>query len=164
MSFAPRRILVATDFSTFASAAADAAIALARRFDARVTLLHAIPLSAFAVFSTGDAPGFDTAEMEEAVRAAAAKSGAAELTRLLASNVPVDVATVDGPPPAEICAYAAAQGFDLIVIGSHGRTGLQRLLLGSVAERVVRHASVPVLVVRQNSVSNHPPMPVSTLP
>ena len=52
-------------------------------------------------------------------------------------------------PPAEICAQAESLGADLIVIGSHGRTGLKRFLLGSVAESVVRHAPVPVLVVRE---------------
>ena len=97
MSFHVKKILVPTDFSTFANAAADAAIELARKFDASVTLLHVIPLSAFTVYSTGmEGVGFDTGELQKAVRAAAEKSAAAELARMVASNVPVEVVTVEG--------------------------------------------------------------------
>jgi nucleotide-binding universal stress UspA family protein len=53
-----------------------------------------------------------------------------------------------GDPAAELARFVAEEGCDLLVVGTHGRTGLSRLLLGSVAERVLRHAPVPVLVVR----------------
>jgi nucleotide-binding universal stress UspA family protein len=59
----------------------------------------------------------------------------------------VGTAVVEGRPAVRIVDYAAARGVDLIVLGTHGRTGVDRYLLGSVAERVVRLAGVPVLVV-----------------
>jgi nucleotide-binding universal stress UspA family protein len=60
----------------------------------------------------------------------------------------VEVATAIGEPAHEILAFAKAQHADLVVIGTHGRTGLQHALMGSVAERVVRRATCPVLTVR----------------
>src|SRR4051812_44509066 len=126
MPFAPRKILVPTDFSPSAAAAADAAVALARRFEAQVTLLHALPLSEYTLFSTGDVVSFDAVALQKAVRASAEKASAAELARLSAAQVALGQATVDGPPPAEICSFAAQKGFDLIVMGSHGRTGISR--------------------------------------
>jgi nucleotide-binding universal stress UspA family protein len=59
-------------------------------------------------------------------------------------------ATRNGSPYAEICGYADDTGIDLIVIGTHGRSGLSHVLLGSVAEKVVRKANCPVLTVRPN--------------
>jgi nucleotide-binding universal stress UspA family protein len=60
----------------------------------------------------------------------------------------VEAATAIGEPAHEILAFAKAQSADLVVIGTHGRTGLQHALMGSVAERVVRRATCPVLTVR----------------
>ena len=149
MPFAPKKILVPTDFSTHSDRAADVAIELAAKFGAKVTLLHVVPLSDYANYAAHLAPG--SAEFEHLQRTlhnAATKSIAAEVARLSATTK-VDADTVDGPPPAEICAYAKEHGVDLIVIGSHGLTGFKHLLLGSVAERVVHHSGVPVLVVRE---------------
>jgi nucleotide-binding universal stress UspA family protein len=64
-------------------------------------------------------------------------------------SVPIETLVVwGGNPPSEICVFAARQGVDLIVMGTHGRTGLAHMLIGSVAERVVRHAPCSVLTVR----------------
>ena len=79
------------------------------------------------------------------------EEGAAELTdELLATlaDVEYDVETVVGKPAREIVSYAEANDIEGIVIGSHGRTGASRVLLGSVAQTVVRRAPVPVTVVR----------------
>jgi nucleotide-binding universal stress UspA family protein len=118
------RILVATDFSDEAEAAVRVAIDYARRLGAHLHILH--------VYSTGEV----------------------DVTRLLADtaasarpDVPVTVASTGGDAAAEILRYAARQPIDLIVVGTHGRTGMSRLLLGSVAERVVRGARCPVLAV-----------------
>ena len=118
------QILVATDFSDSAEAAFGVALDYARRLHARVRLMH--------VFSEGE---FD-------------------VTRLLADaaaraepDVPVTVTGTGGDPAEEILRYASRQPIDLIVVGTHGRSGVSRLLLGSVAERVLRGARCPVLVV-----------------
>ncbi|HSD11680.1 MAG TPA: universal stress protein [Candidatus Binatia bacterium] len=69
------------------------------------------------------------------------------LARIDASS-PVESFLCEGSPAEEILATARAWNADLIIIGSHGRTGLARIVMGSVAEQVVRHAPIPVLVVR----------------
>jgi nucleotide-binding universal stress UspA family protein len=148
MRFQPKKILVPTDFSLHSDRAVSAAIELAQPFGATVTLLHVVPMSDYATYAARLAPGsseFD--RLQSSLHEAATKSIAAEVARL-SSKLELSGDTVDGPPPAEICAYAKEHGFDLIVIGSHGLSGFKHLLLGSVAERVVHHATVPVLVVR----------------
>ncbi|MBI1847845.1 MAG: universal stress protein [Candidatus Rokubacteria bacterium] len=117
-------ILLATDFSDPADAAALVAREYADRFDARVHLFHVL------------------------------RSGEQEVTRLLThlrgtlgERIPVTIASTLGDAADEIVRYARARGIDLIVLGTHGRTGLSRAILGSVAERVIRHAPCPVLAV-----------------
>jgi nucleotide-binding universal stress UspA family protein len=119
----PAQILVATDFSDGADAAFGVAVEYARAFRARLHLLH--------IFSA-DEIGVTQLLAETAAKAA---------------DVPVTVAGTAGDPADGILRYAADHGIDLIVVGTHGRTGVSRLLLGSVAERVVRGARCPVLVV-----------------
>ena len=118
-----QHILVATDFSESADAALDVAIQYARTFRARLYLVH--------VCAAGEL------DVTELLAVAAAR----------AEPVPVSVAGTGGDPAEEILRYASRQPVDLIVVGTHGRTGVSRLLLGSVAERVVRGAGCPVLVV-----------------
>jgi nucleotide-binding universal stress UspA family protein len=72
---------------------------------------------------------------------------AAEESRVRAAGIATDSATLIGRPDSEIVARAAATHADLIVMGTHGRSGLAHALLGSVAERVVQHAPCPVLIV-----------------
>lgn len=149
MAFHPKKILVATDFSPFARAAADAGMALAKLFGAQVTLVHVVPLSTYVEYAGGvEGSAFNAAEFQAAVREGVRREAKAELDRLRGTGAPVEFASLDGPAAPEICNYAADNAFDLIVVGSHGRTGLKRFLLGSVAENVVRHAAVPVLTVR----------------
>jgi universal stress protein A len=139
-------ILVPTDFSGTSDAALDYAYALARRLDASVQLLHVIDdpvadgLSPEACIVEG--PALRTALLENA-RDRLAHRVAGEEPR-----VPVQTEVIFGHGPRTICEYAADRGIDLIVMGTHGRTGVAHVLLGSVAERVVRTAPCPVLTVR----------------
>jgi nucleotide-binding universal stress UspA family protein len=117
-------ILVATDFSDSADAAVDVAVRYARALRTRLHLLHIFTAEALGV----------TVLLAEA----AARAG---------PDIPVIVAATGGDPAEEIVRYARGHSIDLIVVGTHGRTGVSRVLLGSVAERVVRSARCPVLVV-----------------
>jgi len=74
------------------------------------------------------------------------------LARVTAAGLEGDIVVVHGVPFHEIVETAKAQNVDLIIIGTHGRTGLQHILLGSVAEKVVRLAPCPVLVARQPTI------------
>jgi nucleotide-binding universal stress UspA family protein len=128
-----RQILVATDFSRNADAALAMAVQSARAFHAEIHLLH--------VFASADTDV--TPLLEDAVAKAR-------------PDVPVTTAAIGGDPAQEIVRYAARYPIDLIVMGTHGRTGLSRLLLGSVAERVLRSARCPVLVVPAASLEPAP--------
>lgn len=142
------KILVPTDFSDFSRPALDYGCELAARFESELHLLNAIqdPM----VYAPEPVMlGTEAAEryMEEQ-RAAASEAlaklpgGEQELGRPIAREVRLGTAFV------EILRYAKEVQIDLIVIGTHGRTGLKHVLLGSVAERVVRMAPCPVLTVR----------------
>ena len=133
-------ILHPTDGSEASAAAADHAIELAAANDATLRLLYVVDVSALA------ADDFGTVLLDDLER-----SGQAALNDLAARAEAAGVECVavveTGTPSREIVADAETSGADLVVMGTHGRTGLDRFLLGSVAERVVRTAGVPVLVV-----------------
>ncbi|MFC1889388.1 universal stress protein [Thermodesulfobacteriota bacterium] len=133
------KILCATDFSTSAERAFQYALTLADRYGATVELLHVTEVSAYAEDNVGEAEN----SYEGRLRA--------RLDEIVAStdtDVSIETRMAAGVPYAEIINRAKAMPADLIVIGTHGRTGMKHLLIGSVAEKVVRTASCPVLSVR----------------
>lgn len=141
-----KNILIPTDFSTHSAKAADYAFALAGKFGAKVHVLHvqeSLPSQA-PTFVMGLAIPSHTLESRE--------SALAGISRFLEaggrSAEDVVCAATAGAPFVEIIRYAREHEIDLIVIGTHGRTGLTHVLMGSVAERVVRKSACPVLTVR----------------
>jgi nucleotide-binding universal stress UspA family protein len=143
-----RRILCATDFSPASHAALDTAAELARRFSARLTLFHAHQVPTF-VYPDGMMPLAPELMMD------LERSVVAELDRLASSlrDLEVEVRHTLGAPAAEICRAADEIDADLIVLGTHGRTGLSHVVLGSVAEKVVRKCTRPVLTIHPD---DHP--------
>jgi nucleotide-binding universal stress UspA family protein len=138
------RILVPIDFSASSDESLEYARRLAARCGASLELVHVVNVSA------GDGllgPG-DPTVWERAIDAARTRLG-----RMAADDggVPHRSIVLEGRPPDIICDHAIAMQADLIVIGSLGRSGLQRLLLGSVAEQVARTSPCPVLIVRQGT-------------
>ena len=141
-----RRIVHATDFSSSALPALRQAVALARRWRARVILLHVMtPPSPFV--SEGLPPSsYD--ELLADARRATERHLAALLSRVRRKRVQASAILAEGLPAEEVLRTARRQRADLLVLGTHGRTGLRRALMGSVAERVVSQARCPVLTVR----------------
>lgn len=145
-----RTIVVGVDFSAPSELACRQAVAIARRAGARVVLAHAgaIPEEPEGVPASMRA----TAEAYLKIlrdRVADDHAALTELAgRLSGAGVEISQVLVDGFPDDALLAAAQDLGAELIVTGSHGRRGLDRVLLGSVAERVVRGAEVPVLVAR----------------
>ena len=136
-----KRILFPTDFSEHSEAALHHATSLARDAKATLLIVHVQePMDSFA--DTGFA-GYPTADDQ------------AELQKRLDEiapsdpNVPFTRQLVRGYPADEIARLAEEEAVDMVVMGTHGRTGLTRLLMGSVAEAVVRRAGCPVLTIRQ---------------
>jgi nucleotide-binding universal stress UspA family protein len=135
-------ILVATDGSPASAAAGEEAIDLAGRLDARLIVINVVNVpeltTASAVY-----PGTVVSAREEAEDIA---REVVEQARRAGVNA--TFLTWEGQPGEAIVAAAEAESVDLIVVGTHGRSVVGRLLLGSVSEYVVRHAHAPVLVVR----------------
>ncbi|WP_435066389.1 universal stress protein [Halobaculum sp. EA56] len=136
------RILVPTDGSPAADAAVEHAVTLADRFDATLHALYVVDSTAYSALEAGTDVVADALEEEgrEAVSRIAQAADDEEL--------PVIEAVVSGTAYRSILEYADEEGIDMIVMGTHGRRGLDRYLLGSVTERVVRSADQPVLTVR----------------
>lgn len=138
------RILVPTDGSAGTRRAVDHAIRLAEAHGSTVHGLYVVNTASYASFSMETAwEGIGDMLRDEGEAAVADIRDRAE-----SAGVPVETAVLEGSPSREIVRYAEDQGCDLIVMGTHGRGGIDRLLLGSVAERVVRASEVPVLTVR----------------
>jgi nucleotide-binding universal stress UspA family protein len=141
------RVLVPTDFSEYADQALAYAVTLADQVGATVHLIHVFddPDSA-SLYSEVYVP------MPPEMRAALLTDIRRQLSTRTATagHEKVTTEVLTGAPPAQAIVEAARQnGCDLIVMGTHGRHGMAHLLLGSVAERVVRTAACPVLVVRR---------------
>jgi universal stress protein A len=140
-----QHFLVPTDFSADAEQALDYAIRLARALNARLTVLHVIPPVPMAGGDMGvTLPETYLQEVEEAVQGSMEEA----LARVTAAGLTGERVILYGVPFQEIVEAAKARQVDLIVMGTHGRTGFLHVLLGSVAERVVRLAPCPVLVTR----------------
>ncbi|HYE15690.1 MAG TPA: universal stress protein [Pyrinomonadaceae bacterium] len=141
-------ILLPTDFSECARHAVPAAAHLARLQGARVICLHVVEPVVPSVGWTPIAEPLPVADISEQLET----SAASELPKFAGceefEGLDVEDLIVHGEASAEIVNVARARGADLIVISSHGRTGLGRIIFGSTAESVVRHAPCPVLVVK----------------
>lgn len=152
-----RTILVPTDFSACSDDALAYASRLALHEDARVVLLHVVELAAGLEPTTRIYPE----GLSEAVTVGAfASQGAQESLDAQLARVPRHGASVEkriafGRPIDTVCELADELGVDLVVIGTHGRTGLKHLFLGSVAERIVRTCKVPVLTLRHAGEGAH---------
>ena len=141
-----KRILVPIDFSACSKKALQYALPLAKEHEAALTLLYVGPLP---IYASGESGSVDTAALEAEMRAGAEEQLSLLVAEEVGRKVPVSKVIRFGSPRSEILQLADSLPADLIVLSTHGRTGLKHVFLGSVAEAVVRHAPCPVLVVRE---------------
>lgn len=144
--FQLKRILVPTDFSDCALKALQYAIPLAREHGAVITLLYVVE----PLYVASEAAVVDTALLQADRRATGEKDISTLVMNQVEGKVPCDTLVRNGSPGVEIIETAKKISADLIVISTHGFTGLKHVFLGSVAEQVVRRAPCPVLVVREH--------------
>lgn len=140
------KILTAIDFSENSDRAFDYALTLATRFDAELTVMHVVnepvDLRGFYV------PHISFEQLEKEIEDGAMKMMEEFCSSRFASFSNYKTAIVTGIPYDEIIRKADEMGASLIVLGTHGRTGLDHLIFGSTAERVVRSANCPVMTIR----------------
>ncbi|WP_242346099.1 universal stress protein [Anaeromyxobacter terrae] len=141
-----KRICCPIDFSDASRAAMEVAADLARRMGAELWLLHAYPVPGYT-FPDGSVVA-SPKMLQDLAEAAQRHLDEWRLSAEGLGATRVETAKEAGEPAAEIVAFARERGMDLLVLGTHGRTGLEHALLGSIAERVVRRAHCPVLTVR----------------
>lgn len=145
-NFEWKKVLCPVDFSPPSLKALEVAVEIGRRFDAELVLFHAYQLPTVPVLEGAILPGpgtfrdvLDTVERDlSAWEAEAKRRGATKVSSVKAM----------GTPHEEIVRHATECGADVVVMGTHGRTALKHVLLGSVAEKVVRYADCPVLTIR----------------
>lgn len=138
-----KRIMVPTDFSDCSESAVDHAVDLAQRFGARLLLLHVLEAVVYGVDFTLTQP---TASSD--LRQRLIELMQERVEGLRRGGIDAEGHFVTGIPSSEIIKAAQKHEVDLIVMGTHGRTGLAHVLLGSTAERVIQRAHCPVLTVK----------------
>jgi nucleotide-binding universal stress UspA family protein len=153
-------VLVATDFGETSKSALEYGRNLARAFGAKLHVLHVA-----ARVAPMSAAEFDSTNLAD-LQADIVEDASRQLNRLLTDNERTllqtkAIALASTSPAATIVDYAKETHVDIIVVGTHGRSGISHLLMGSVAEHVVRNAPCPVLVVRPNEHEFILPDPVS---
>jgi nucleotide-binding universal stress UspA family protein len=140
------RILCPIDFSDFSRRALDHAVAISRWYESTITLLHVctvVPVAAYAPGSGVLPSAALTPEDRKALLASMERFAEGEA----GTNVAIDLDIAEGSTATAILAKADAMPADLLVMGTHGRSGFERLVLGSVTEKVLRKAACPVLTV-----------------
>ena len=141
-----RRILCPIDFSDHSRRALDHAIAIARWYESTVTVLHVFSPAPVAAFGPGPVV-FEPIVLTPADRDQLLADTKAFAETESAPGVAIEAVVREGNTAGEILEQAIGMTADLLVIGTHGRSGFERLLLGSVAEKVLRKASCPVMTV-----------------
>lgn len=148
-----RTILCPIDFSEYSRRALNHAVAIARWYDSSITVLHVYSAAPAALYAPGfpllESTVLTAADLEQVTAHARSFVTAAQI-----GDIPVDVVIVEGHVAAEI--VSRAKQTDLLVIGTHGRSGFDRLVLGSVAEKVLRTAECPVLTVPRAAAGTTP--------
>jgi len=148
--FAPKRILVPTDFSNYADNALRQAVDIAKQYHAKIFLLHVIGdhiRQCIEDYCLSDAV---VKEIEQDSMMASLDNLKKEINRLSDDSSDIEISSYvkRGVPSEEVLREQEEKDIDLIVMASHGRTGISRILIGSVAEKVMRGAKCPVMLVR----------------
>ena len=140
-----QKILVPVDFSDCSTVGLESAVRFAQLWNAQLVAFNCVPLQTFAIYA--EYAGLDRIALANNAQQTAAKQLHGIVSRLETRDISVKGVAELGLPAQAICDYARNHEVDLIVIATHGSTGLNHVLLGSTAEHVVRHAHCPVLVV-----------------
>ncbi len=139
-----KKILCPVDFSQFSQEVVDYAVDLAIKYGAELHIMHVIPnMTYFTPYES-----FLTPENLVAIEKHIQDQVENDFEKVLKQNVPAKKVIRTGVPFVEIIDYAKSESIDLIVMGTHGRSGIEHILIGNVAEKVVRKSPCPVMTIR----------------
>ncbi len=142
------RILAPTDFSEHSSHALQYAAGMARQFGAKLLLLHVVSSDALVSISKAHVPPHPMDQVYEDLAQEIREQYTAHVAPQTRKTLEAEMLVLPGEPSQEILRAAKLKAVDLIVMATHGRTGLSHALMGSVTEKVVRKAPCPVLSIR----------------
>jgi nucleotide-binding universal stress UspA family protein len=143
-----KRILAPTDFSEHSNHALRSAAEMARQFEAKLLLLHVVSNEALESISKAHVPPHPVDRVYEDLTQEISEQYLAHVPPEIRKAIETEILVLPGVPFLEIIRVARLKSVDLIVMATHGRTGLSHALMGSVTEKVVRKASCPVLSIR----------------
>jgi nucleotide-binding universal stress UspA family protein len=140
-----KKILCPLDFSEFSNEIVNYAVNIAGKYGSELHLLHVIPnLNYYTPYES-----FLTPENLVALESSIEKEVGKDFEKIIKKiDTPVKTITKSGAPFVEIIEYVKTESIDLVVMGTHGRSGIEHILIGSVAEKVVRKSPCPVLTIR----------------
>lgn len=145
-----KKVLFPTDCSEITKMSLDYAVEVARKFEAKLTIFNVTrELEIYGGDSDYLSPG-NYKKMVEEAESDAGKRLKEYWEQAEVSDLEVELVQVKGNPFGEIIQFAQEKKMDIIVMGTHGRTGIQHIMMGSVAEKVVRYSPIPVLTVKNN--------------
>lgn len=151
-----KKVVFCTDFSENADYAFEFAYGIAKRDEGLLYILYVIPDNPHRAYAEGVIPSDILEKVNKDFEEDLANSYREHYVEKIRNGVPYEIVTKSGREDAEIVRFAKHQRADLIVMGTHGRTGAGHVLFGSVAEKVLRRSPIPVFVVPSKKKLEHP--------
>jgi len=141
-----KKVLFCTDFSENADYAFDFAYGIAKRDEGLLYILHVIPYNPHQAYAESFITREDLKKIQKAVEEDTANNYKERYGKEIEEEIPYEFVTKSGREDEEILTFATQENVDIIVMGTHGRTGIEHVFFGSVAEKVLRHSPFPVFI------------------
>ena len=142
-----KKVLFCTDFSENADYAFDFAYGIAKRDEGLLYILHVIPYNPHQAYAESFITTEDLKKIQKAVEEDTANNYKKRYEKEIEEGIPYEFVTKSGREDEEILTFAKQENVDIIVMGTHGRSGIEHVFFGSVAEKVLRHSPFPVFVI-----------------
>ena len=142
-----KKVLFCTDFSDNADYAFDFAYGIAKRDGGILYILHVIPYNPHQAYAESFITTEDLKKIQKAVEEDTANNYKKRYEKEIEEGIPYEFVTKSGREDEEILTFAKQEHVDIIVMGTHGKTGIEHVFFGSVAEKILRHSPFPVFVI-----------------
>jgi nucleotide-binding universal stress UspA family protein len=142
-----KKVLFCTDFSENADYAFDFAYGIAKRDEGLLYILHILPENPHQAYAEGMITGEDLKKLQRAIEEDLDNKYKEHYVEKIKNGTKFEIVTISGREDNEILKFAKKENVDIIVMGTHGRTGIEHVFFGSVAEKVLRHSPFPVFII-----------------
>ena len=142
-----KKVLFCADFSENADYAFDFAYGIAKRDEGVLYILHVIPENPYKAYAELMITGEDLEKLQKAIEEDLDNKFREQYVKKIEDGSKFEIVTISGKEDEEIIKFAKKENVDIIVMGTHGRTGIEHVFFGSVAEKVLRHSPFPVFII-----------------